>query len=316
LQGWGSEGGLQLSLAVLGAFSKYPRTSDFAVKDKFGVMEAHKEQASFVFEALGLKKLKENSETGGFEYSRHPIAYIVEAADDIAYVTADLEDAVRGGVIEFGVAEKLLKSIGGRSEYSKGQTDKMKRYGGIGLESNNAKLRYLRTHAVTEMVREAEKVFLEKYDQIMKGEYQKIVGKELSDVRQYGELLKDSKLSDKVDDIKTISSAEIHNARGKIENEVAGKNIIFGLLDMFGAVFSKLAHEKSLKNLAEIDRKLALIFPWDNYFHSKELDDAIGQLKNEDMLYMLVDFVSGMTDRYASSMFRQLSGNQQPFANW
>jgi len=296
-QGWGREGGLQLSLAVLGAFSKYPRTSKFSERDKYGVMREEAAQAASVFATLGMQKIREDGVD--FEFARHPLAYIVEAADDIAYLSADLEDAVRAGVIEFEQAEELLMPIAARSGYKGKQTEKMKRYEDL-KKDEFAKLRYLRTHATTEMVREAEVVFFDKLPLIMSGTYR-------------GEILRDSQLGDKIADIKSISNKEIHNARGKIENEIAGKNVIFGLLNIFAEAFETLLRREGLSNVTDLERKLLRIFPWDNYFSSEAEIDGLDAAR---LLYMLVDYISGMTDRYASSMFRQLSGHQQPFANW
>lgn len=293
-----------MSLAVLGAFSKYPRTSRFAVSDKYGVMSEEAEQAKYIFSKLGMRELETDGKD--FEFARHPLAYIVEAADDIAYVSADLEDAVRSSVLEFEAAEKMLLSIASRSSYKPNQTERMKRYKDLKRTSKMARLRYLRTHATTELVREAEVVFLDKLTAIMEGTYR-------------GELLKDSKLGDAIADIKSISHKEVHNSRGKIENEIAGKNVIYGLLDIFAEAFETLLHRGGLNKVSDLERKLLLIFPWDNYFqadHPDELTDQVDRLNPSQLLYMLVDFVSGMTDRYASSMFRQLTGNQQPFANW
>ena len=113
--GWRRKGGLQLTCAVLGAFSKYPWTIEHSNPNseqiKFGVLKSSSQHAEYIFKQCGMKKLI--SRGNSIKFARHPLAYIVEAADDISYLTADLEDAVKSRVVPaekaFGFLEQIAK---------------------------------------------------------------------------------------------------------------------------------------------------------------------------------------------------------------
>lgn len=116
LTGWRNNGGLQLSYATLGAFSKYPHSSRMAGdKKKFGYLFHDKDAASTIFDGLSMPRRDETTETQiavrDPAYKRHPLAYIVEAADDICYLTTDIEDAGRMKLLKFKRCEELLRAI-------------------------------------------------------------------------------------------------------------------------------------------------------------------------------------------------------------
>lgn len=98
----GVEGSLRLSYSTLGAFMKYPKeslpkkpTSHIADK-KYGVFQSEKEFFVEVAQELGLQK----KDASQLSFNRHPLAYLVEAADDICYTIIDFEDGINLGLIE------------------------------------------------------------------------------------------------------------------------------------------------------------------------------------------------------------------------
>ncbi|MDX1471839.1 MAG: dNTP triphosphohydrolase, partial [Flavobacteriaceae bacterium] len=99
----GRDGGLRLSYATLGAFMKYPkeslpkRPSSHVSEKKFGVFQSEKEDFNEIAEELDLSVRQNNSY---LSYNRHPLTYLVEAADDICYTIIDFEDGINLGLIE------------------------------------------------------------------------------------------------------------------------------------------------------------------------------------------------------------------------
>jgi dGTPase len=150
LQNWTDRGGLRLTAATLGAFTKYPRLSDAEVGPepddaghrKFGIMQAEASIFRHVAEVLGLP------ETAPGLWSRHPLAWLVEAADDICYSIVDLEDGYKLGKLGFGAVEKLLLPIAGTG----------RRYGEI--EEPARRIAYLRAKAIGRLVEQAAEAFL------------------------------------------------------------------------------------------------------------------------------------------------------------
>src|SRR6185312_8848969 len=92
------EGGMRLSLAVLGAFTKYPATANISAEKpeaycglkKYGLFENDAGLFAEAAEALGLPEMRS---AGGRWWKRHPLVFLMEAADDICYNIMDLEDA-------------------------------------------------------------------------------------------------------------------------------------------------------------------------------------------------------------------------------
>ena len=110
----GVEGGLRLSYATLGAFMKYPKESlpkkptSNIVDKKFGVFQSDKSLLDEVADELGLHKLRDDDHIA---YTRHPLAFLVEAADDICYTIIDFEDGINLGLISEDYALEYLINL-------------------------------------------------------------------------------------------------------------------------------------------------------------------------------------------------------------
>ena len=156
LQNARDRGGMQLTCAVLGAFTKYPHLPR-AGSLKCGFYGVDRPLFEQVAEQLGLQP----SSSGG--WCRHPLAYVVEAADDICYSVVDVEDGYRLGLISYDDIHVLLGAIaseGGRIEST----------GSYGLlDENDARVGYLRARSIDALVTESFRVFCKYYDTIMSG---------------------------------------------------------------------------------------------------------------------------------------------------
>jgi dGTPase len=308
--GWRRKGGLQLTCAVLGAFSKYPWTVGQGDKAKYGVMGSSVDLARYAFDRCGLITCAEDAEDV-IRYARHPLVYIVEAADDISYLTADLEDAVKAKVVPsnkeaFGFLDDIAKSaISDRHE----RKNLMRRADQISEGDRAAKLRYLKDHAQRALKITAADTFYDNYERIIQGQ-------------MVGDLLDNSPAKDRRTAIQDFFKNEVYDDVGKVRNEIFGVTVIEGLLGFF---FDALTSAKEYSNAysvpLEIIQKRLNIFPLDNYFGSDALEqdqiiNTVGSLSEDDIAKMVVDYISGMTDTYATDIFQQIYGLQRPSSTW
>ncbi|WP_289022361.1 deoxyguanosinetriphosphate triphosphohydrolase [uncultured Salegentibacter sp.] len=210
----GIYGGLRLSYATLGAFIKYPKeslphkpTSNIADK-KFGFFQTEKEIFEEVAVELGLLKTGKDKD---ISYYRHPLAFLVEAADDICYTIIDFEDGINLGLIDEDYAlEYLIKLVKDNINTNKYNS----------LTNTADRLSYLRALAINRLITEAVEIFLENEDAILAGNF-------------HQSLLDKSKYEAQIDDIIKISIEKIYQSEEVINKEIAGYKMLSHLLDTY-----------------------------------------------------------------------------------
>ena len=268
--------GLKLTLATLGAFTKYPCPSHFPNRNptrksqkKYGFFDSERTIFSEVASGLQLIPIEE-------AWSRHPLAFLVEAADDICYSIIDLEDGCNLGLIPLEETVELLAPILGE----KLDRDKLKK-----SDSLARKLGTLRALAIGELIDDCTQVFLDNESGILNGSFDGA----LTDLGRYREPLKE---------ISRHSVDRIYRARHVVEIEAAGHEVLPGLLDEFIMAARVLrSGEKSRKY-----QNLALLL-------APELRGPIRDAHDTYTLYRLViDFVSGLTDKHALNLYRKIKG--------
>jgi dGTPase len=288
LQNPNSGGGLKLSCATLAAFTKYPKESllnkshrkdNKKIKSKFykkfGFFQSEKDLFAEAAEETGLVKKGPSDE---YFWSRHPLSFLVEAADDICYRIMDLEDGFRLGLLSFDYTESLLKPL---------VTSRLNSYEG---RSRNDKIGYLRAKAINDTVVQLADVFIENEEKILKGNFEQ----DLISVIDSGEQL---------ELIKKISVNEIYSYRSVVEREAAGYEVLGGLLDAFiGAVNETYIGTPSWKS-----KNLMKLLPKQFLGKNGRPDDDL-----YFRLLKITDFVSGMTDSYAVSLYRKIKGISLP----
>ncbi len=273
----GVEGGLRLSYATLGTFIKYPKeslpkkpTNQIADK-KFGIFQSEISSFNDLAQDLGLISTGKN---GNVAYKRHPLAYLVEAADDICYTIIDFEDGIKLGLIEEEFAlEYLIKLV-------KDTIDSKKYHQ---LKYKKDRLSYLRALAIGTLINEAAAVFLLNEAAILKGEY------------PYS-LLEKCKYEAQINDIIKLSVEKIYKSREVVEKELAGYSIITKLLD----VFLTAINNKFENTLTNYDKLIIAVLP-----------ESLQQPK--DNLYlrilMVCGYVASLTDGSALQLYKKLNGN-------
>ena len=205
----GNDGGLRLSYATLGAFVKYPKAS-LPIKPTTHV--ADKKYGYFQAQAPFFNELAEDltlSEKG--KYLRHPLAYLVEAADDICYTIIDFEDGINlGWISEDYALEYLINLVRDRID--------SKKY--AQLAHKPQRLSYLRALAINSLIQDAVRIFLENEKTVLEGKFK-------------AALLDKSKYKAQIEDIISLSIRNIYQSKEVIQKEVIGHRAITVLLEHY-----------------------------------------------------------------------------------
>ena len=272
----GRPGGLRLSYATLGAFTKYPKgslpikpNSHIAFK-KYGFFQSESETFSLLAKELGLLKLEDSPET---LYSRHPLAYLVEAADDICYTIIDFEDGINLGLIEEDYAlEYLIKLVKDNI-----QTDKYN-----SLTNKKARVSYLRALAIGTLIDDAVSLFIENEALILDGSFGV-------------SLLEKSRYKAQMDDIIKLSIDKVYNSDEVIDKELSGFEVINELLFRFSNAVNNCYHGTG----SHYDKLILKLF-------DSELDYKNDKLY--DRMMAVCSLVASYSDSNAILIYRKIKG--------
>lgn len=274
LENHSNNGGLRLTHATLGSLLKYPWHSNHqlaAEKEKFNVFQSESNYFLEIVNKLGLAQKSDGT------YARHPLSYLMEAADDICYKILDIEDALELNILRM----EDVKDVFVRLSDDAPLVDLGKDF--------PARKRFapFRAKAIDNLIREVVTVFEDNYMEIMSGNYD---GDLISNVS--------SDCKESLKKIKEITSKDIFSYRRKIELEVGSYSSIEILLSAFvSAINEKI--EKGENISFKSKRILDLMFD----------DLPKGQCSPYEYYMAITDFVSGMTDNYATFIAKQISGS-------
>ena len=271
--------GLKLTFATLGAFTKYPCPSHFPARQKgkrsqkkYGFF--HTEKSIFEEVATELRLLQPSAGV----WNRHPLAFLVEAADDICYSIIDLEDGCSLGLVNYDDAKDLFEAAITKSKSKLGKLESL---------SNTAeKIGYLRALAISDLMEECTSLFLEYENDIVTGKFDQA----LCDVCPSNAALQQ---------IIKISIDKIYRARSVVEIEAAGHEVLPGLLEEFTKAGIVMMEKKSSRKYNNLQKLL----PSDVVLAIQSAPE-----NHTLMLRNVVDFISGMTDRHAISLYRKIKG--------
>ncbi|MDX1627078.1 MAG: deoxyguanosinetriphosphate triphosphohydrolase [Fulvivirga sp.] len=270
--------GLKLTYATLAAFTKYPRPSLVTKVDKnrvsqkkFGFFQTEKNTFKEIANATGLIQLNENV------WCRHPLAFLVEAADDICYNLIDLEDGCRLGLVSYADTVDLYAGIL-KEEFDQKKLEQ--------IDNIDERIGTLRALAVGKLIRSCNTVFLDHEQDLLTGDFDR----SLTDVIPEASIL---------EDVVSLSVEKIYRSRLVMETEAAGFEVLPGLLQSFTA---GIESEKRKKHTV-----LLRLLPHD----IKNIMEA----KNTgvyEKLMSCIDFISGLTDTHAIALFRKIKGISHP----
>lgn len=275
------DGGMRLTYATLGAFSKYPWSSKHASaqgykKHKFGSYQSELPLLEHIAQKLGIPKLNDE------HWARHPLVYLVEAADDICYGLIDLEDGIEMDLLDYAEVEALLLDLVG--------DDLPETYRLLGPnDSRRRKLAILRGKAIEHLTNAAAQAFVDQLPALMVGTLQ-------------GDLVEHMNGPAKtcVISAKALAREKIFQDKRKTLHEIGAYTTLEILLNAFCGAALELHTQGTLS------------------FKNKRIFDLLGQAAPQPhwSLYTsfmrIIDFIGGMTDSYATEMAREMTGRSSP----
>jgi len=271
------EHGFALTYSTLAAIVKYPCAAidghtRHHHRKKYGFFQSELVVFDKIAAELGLLRDRENPSV----YKRHPLVYLVEAADDICYNIIDLEDAHRLNILSYDEVVNLLLPLCHDGNLEKRLSD---------LDDLDSRVSLLRAKAINTLIMACAGVFVKEQARILAGSF-------------------DSPLIDAIDQdlrsamrqIGKVSVERIYNAPSVVQIEVAGYKVMNGLLEEFVPAYLKSKRTK-------YDEKLVALMP--KQFHTVR-EDTYSKIRS------VLDFVSGMTDLYAVELYRKIKGISFP----
>ncbi|MDD3077570.1 MAG: deoxyguanosinetriphosphate triphosphohydrolase [Paludibacter sp.] len=270
------KGGFVLTYSTLASVVKYPYASIHSdmSKQKFGFFTSEQTAFEKIAHELGIEKSKQNPD----RYVRHPLVYLVEAADDICYEIMDIEDAHKLKILSTEETKQLLLGFFSEEKQQRRlRTMEM-------VTDINEQIAYLRSSVIGLLVNECSNIFVEHEQEIMTGTFDGALIKKLSG--ESGEAYK--KCSD-------ISFKKIYRSQEVLDVELSGYKIILTLLEhLVNAVLNPdKAYSKQL--LMRIPEQ-----------YETNSSTTYGKIMS------VLDYISGMTDVYALDLYRKITGMNIP----
>ncbi len=271
-------GGLGLTHACLAVFMKYPKAavpqvgSPVASEKKYGFFQSEAETATTIAESVGLVPKDFGKYPG---WHRHPLAFLVEAADDIGYLIIDLEDGYKRGSVDYDQVRDYYFTL--FSDGIPADIDGKLRQ----IHDPREQIGYLRARVINHLIGRISDKFLAELPSLVSGEFDQALIGAIPEGAILGE-------------IKQYSTEKIYNASDIVEVEVAGYEILNGLLE----IFTKALFEKGGRY-----QKVRRLIPGQYLAPGR---DNFGD--RYQALLTITQFVAGMTDSYAVELFRKIRG--------
>lgn len=270
-------GGFVMTYSTLASIVKYPFPSVMAGnKQKFGFFQSEISTYRKIADELGIIQL--NHDTDRLLYARHPLVYLVEAADDICYEIMDIEDAYKLKILSTDETFSLLINF-----FDEERQEKMQRVMNS-VDDVNEQIGYLRSCCISVLESACVNVFIDNEERILNGEFE---GSLISNIGgRIGEAYKmcESK-----------SYKKIYVNKDVLDIELAGYKIISTLIDLFitASMNPETAYSRLLLGRVSSQYDVMATDPYER-------------------ILSVLDFISGMTDVYALDLFRKINGESIP----
>lgn len=270
-------GGFALTYSTLASIVKYPFSSYYAGgKPKFGFFQTEAETFRTIADELGLIRLSREGEP--LRYCRHPLVFLVEAADDICYQMMDIEDAYKLKILTREETIALLSPF--IEEHKRGHLTEVLSM----VTDTNEQIAYLRSKVIGILIDECAEAFMRHEEEILNGTFSEPLIKHASD-----------RCRQAYKHCSEVAVKKIYRSRDVLDIELAGFRIINTLIELM------------------ID---AVIHP-DNAYSRLLIDRVSSQYNlHASSLYGKVqavfDYISGMTDVFALDLYRKINGNSLP----
>ena len=273
------EGGFVMTYSTLASIVKYPHSSLCAgEKGKFGFLCFEEPYFQRIADDLGMRRLSAEGEP--LRYVRHPLVYLVEAADDICYEIMDIEDAHKLRILSFDETMQMLLGF-----FDEAQKQKiLRRIDDEGITDNNEKVVYLRACTIGLLEHECAKAFVVHEQEILAGDFQGCLI----------DYIKPS-VRDAYRHCSELSFHRIYNSKPVLDVELSGYKIMETLMETL--IEAAVSPEK---------------------FHSEQLRKRFSNqydINSDDFetrVMAVIDFISGMTDVFALDIYQKIQGISLP----
>ncbi|WP_083836451.1 dGTP triphosphohydrolase [Nitritalea halalkaliphila] len=278
------QSGLNLSAATVAAFMKYPRPAQLFQPDphrksqkKYGFFADQAKDVEALYSYLGIPEI------GSGAFYRHPLSFLVEAADDICYSMIDLEDACTLGLISENTYVELLASLLGH----RFQPEKLRAY-----PEKTQRLAVLRSLAIGTLIDSCAAVFREEESAMRKGTFDQALTSCIPE-------------KEPLNAIAHFSVQHIYRSAPVLEKEAAGFQVLEGLLEAFLRAFHHARYQT--ERYGGKDKSMLRLLP-----ESLQLKIKQEEFSTYTLLRLLLDHISGMTDKQSLTLYRKVRGISLP----
>ena len=272
-------GGFVMTYSTLASIVKYPYSSSApSKKGKFGFFYDGKDAFRTIADELGLICISDPGEP--LRYTRHPLVYLVEAADDICYEIMDLEDAHKLKILSYNETSELMLGFFGEDV----RKSILNRIIEEGVSDDNEKIVYMRACVIGLLEGECVKVFCDNEQEILNGSFEGSLIDHISSIP-----------NEAYKKCASLSVSRIYKSRPVLDVELSGYKIMETLMTHF------------------IE---AVRYP--ERFYSKQLISRVSSQYDidspnlETRIMAVIDYISGMTDIYALDVYQKICGISLP----
>ena len=273
------QGGFVMTYSMLASIVKYPFASSLAGNHgKFGFFASEAESYKKIADELGISCKSAPGEP--LKYARHPLVYMVEAADDICYEIMDIEDSHKLKILSYAETEHLLLSF-----FDEDIQQKIRqRIIDEELTDENEKVVYMRASVIGKLENECVAAFLAHEEEILAGTFEGSLIDHISERQKkaYKECEK-------------ISYSKIYQSKPVLDIELSGYKIMATLME----VFVEAAVNPSRFNSKQLLRRVSSQYDIENE-------------NLEERIMAVIDYISGMTDIYALDIYQKINGISLP----
>lgn len=273
------DGGFVMTYSTLASIVKYPFESALAGSHgKFGFFNTEKDIFSKIADELGI--IRKSAQGEPLAYCRHPLVYLVEAADDICYEIMDIEDSHKLKILSYEETKNLL--LGFFDETAKNSIEK--RIIDEGITDDNEKVIYMRACAIGKLENVCAKTFIEHEEDILNGTFSGCLIDNIPEPQRSAY----KRCTD-------VSVEKIYKSKPVLDVELSGFKIMETLMEIMTE---------------------AAVYP--DRFYSRQLISRVSSQYDitspdlETRIMAVVDYISGMTDVYALDIYQKINGISLP----
>ncbi|GHV66763.1 dehydrogenase [Bacteroidia bacterium] len=274
-------GGYTMTYATLGSIVKYPFESKASHKGgyKYGFFQSERDTFRQIADDLGIIQMSEKP----LQYARHPLVYLVEAADDICYQIMDIEDSHKLKILSYDETVTALENFYNKDD-DKEDLKTIKHTFSV-VTDVNERIAFLRAGIINKLINACSDIFCAHYDDIMEGRFESSLIKELSGKNKIA-----------YEECTALAYKRIYHTSIVTQIQIAGFKILATILKEYT--------DAILKPETYYARNLLSVMP-EQYGVDKEASMYT-------KIQTVIDYVSGMTDSYALNLYRKIQGIELP----